>query len=92
MQIIEELEPDRRGVYCGAIAYIGFDGNMDSNIAIRTAVYREAKQGDGEMSFYAGGGIVSDSLLDQEYAEIQDKASSLLKTMRHFFSDQHATP
>jgi isochorismate synthase EntC len=44
------------------------------------------------MSFYAGGGIVSDSLLEQEYAEIQDKASSLLKTMRHFFSDQHATP
>jgi para-aminobenzoate synthetase component 1 len=92
MQIIEELEPDRRGVYCGAIAYIGFDGNMDSNIAIRTAVYREAEQGDGEMSFYAGGGIVSDSLLEQEYAEIQDKASSLLKTMQHFFSDQHATP
>ena len=92
MQIIEELEPDRRGVYCGAIAYIGFDGNMDSNIAIRTAVYREAEQGDGEMSFYAGGGIVSDSLLDEEYAEIQDKASSLLKTMRHFFSDKPATP
>ena len=90
MQIIEELEPDRRGVYCGAIAYIGFDGNMDSNIAIRTAVYREGDQGEGEMSFYAGGGIVSDSLLDEEYAEIQDKASSLLKTMRHFFSDKHA--
>ncbi|MEY3244820.1 MAG: hypothetical protein RJB20_1060 [Pseudomonadota bacterium] len=92
MQIIEELEPDRRGVYCGAIAYIGFDGNMDSNIAIRTAVYREADQGDGEMSFYAGGGIVSDSLLDEEYAEIQDKASSLLKTMQHFFSDKDVKP
>ncbi len=92
MQIIEELEPDRRGVYCGAIAYIGFDGNMDSNIAIRTALYREAEQGDGEMSFCAGGGIVSDSLLDEEYAEIQDKASSLLKTMQHFFSEKHATP
>ncbi|MEY4928292.1 MAG: hypothetical protein RL279_31 [Pseudomonadota bacterium] len=92
MQIIEELESDRRGVYCGAIAYIGFDGNMDSNIAIRTAVYREADQGDGEMSFYAGGGIVSDSLLDEEYAEIQDKASSLLKTMQHFFSDKDVKP
>ncbi len=92
MQIIEELEPDRRGVYCGAIAYIGFDGNMDSNIAIRTALYREAEQGDGEMSFCAGGGIVSDSLLDEEYAEIQDKASSLLKTMQHFFSDKDVKP
>ncbi|MEY3862385.1 MAG: hypothetical protein RIR60_751 [Pseudomonadota bacterium] len=92
MQIIEELEADRRGVYCGALAYIGFDGNMDSNIAIRTAVYRETNHADGEMSFYAGGGIVSDSLLDEEYAEIQDKASSLLKTMQHFFKDKHATP
>lgn len=92
MEIIEELEPHRRGVYCGAIGYIGFDGNMDSNIAIRTAIYHETGQGEGEMSFYAGGGIVSDSLLEQEYAEIQDKASSLLKTMQHFFSDEHATP
>lgn len=92
MEIIEELEPHRRGVYCGAIGYIGFDGNMDSNIAIRTAIYHETGQGEGEMCFYAGGGIVSDSLLEQEYAEIQDKASSLLKTMQHFFSDEHATP
>jgi para-aminobenzoate synthetase component 1 len=92
MQIIEELEPHRRGVYCGAIGYIGFDGNMDSNIAIRTAIYREDEQGGGEMSFYAGGGIVSDSSLEQEYAEIQDKAASLLKTMQHFFSDTQAIP
>ncbi|MEY4928833.1 MAG: chorismate binding enzyme, partial [Pseudomonadota bacterium] len=47
---------------------------------------------DGEMSFCAGGGIVSDSLLDEEYAEIQDKASSLLKTMQHFFSDKDVKP
>ncbi|HSI38731.1 MAG TPA: aminodeoxychorismate synthase component I [Methylotenera sp.] len=79
MQIIEELEPHRRGVYCGAIGYIGFDGNMDTNIAIRTAVYSE-----GEVSFYAGGGIVADSELEKEYAETLDKASSMLKTMQSF--------
>lgn len=79
MQIIDELETHRRGVYCGAIGYIGFDGNMDTNIAIRTAVYFE-----GEVSFYAGGGIVADSTLEKEYAETLDKASSMLKTMQYF--------
>jgi len=57
---------------------------MDSSIAIRTAIYREHSHAEGEISFYAGGGIVSDSELAQEYAEIQDKASGLLKTMQHF--------
>ena len=56
MQIIEELEPHRRGVYCGAIGYIGFDGDMDLNIAIRTLVMSR-----GEIRFWAGGGIVADS-------------------------------
>ena len=56
MQIIEELEPQRRGVYCGAIGYIGFDGSMDTNIAIRTLV----QQGD-RVYTWAGGGIVADS-------------------------------
>jgi para-aminobenzoate synthetase component 1 len=84
MQIIEELEPHRRGVYCGAIGYIGFDGNMDTNIAIRTAVYLTKENGDGEISFYAGGGIVADSILEKEYAETLDKASSMLKTMQFF--------
>jgi para-aminobenzoate synthetase component I len=79
MQIIEELEGHRRGVYCGAIGYIGFDGNMDTNIAIRTAVCT-----DDEISFYAGGGIVADSELEKEYAETLDKASSMLKTMQYF--------
>ena len=59
MQIIEELEPQRRGVYCGAIGYIGCDGNMDLNIAIRTLVYS-----GGVIRFSAGGGIVSDSRLE----------------------------
>lgn len=85
MQIIEELEPHRRGVYCGAIGYIGFDGNMDTNIAIRTAVYATNEDiKTGEISFYAGGGIVADSTLEKEYAETLDKASSMLKTMKYF--------
>lgn len=84
MQIIEELEPHRRGVYCGAIGYIGFDGNMDTNIAIRTMVYSARNNEEGEVSFYAGGGIVADSQLEKEYAETLDKASSMLKTMRYF--------
>lgn len=92
MQIIDELEPHRRGVYCGAVAYVGFDGNMDSSIAIRTAICHEHGHDKGEISFYAGGGIVSDSELAQEYAEIQDKASSLLETMQYFFSKDRSAP
>ena len=83
MEIIEELEPNRRGIYCGAIGYIGFDGNMDTNIAIRTALYREGHY-EGEISFYAGGGIVADSILEKEYTETLDKASSMLKMMQYF--------
>lgn len=79
MQIIEELEPHRRGLYCGAIGYIGFDGNMDTNIAIRTGVY----SGE-EFRFWAGGGIVADSELEKEYRETWDKASSMLQLMQHF--------
>lgn len=84
MEIIEELEPHRRGVYCGAIGYIGFDGNMDTNIAIRTAVYIRRGADTGEISFYAGGGIVADSDLEKEYNETLDKASGMLKVMQHF--------
>jgi para-aminobenzoate synthetase component 1 len=85
MQIIESLEPHRRGIYCGAIGYIGFDGNMDTNIAIRTAVYiRGENHADGEISFYAGGGVVADSDLEKEYMETWDKASSMLKLVGIF--------
>ena len=79
MEIIEELEPHRRGVYCGAIGYIGFDGNMDTNIAIRTAIYSH-----GTIRFWAGGGIVADSEADKEYRETWDKASTMLKLIEHF--------
>ncbi len=77
MQIIEELEPDRRGVYCGAIGYIGCDGNMDLNIAIRTLVYA-----GGTIRFWAGGGIVADSRLEDEYQETFDKAAAMLKLLQ----------
>ena len=79
MQIIEELEPDRRGLYCGAIGYVSFDGNMDTNIAIRTAVIVK-----NDLSFYAGGGIVADSSESKEYAETLDKASSFITIIKLF--------
>ena len=77
MEIIEELEPNRRGVYCGAIGYIGFDGNMDSNIAIRTLVHS-----NNTVRFWAGGGIVNDSVLEEEYQESFDKASAILDLLQ----------
>jgi para-aminobenzoate synthetase component I len=79
MQIIEQLEPCHRGIYCGAIGYVGFDGNMDSNIVIRTLVY----SGD-EIMCWAGGGIVADSDAGAEYQETLDKAAGMLKLLRQY--------
>jgi para-aminobenzoate synthetase component 1 len=79
MQIIEELEPKRRGVYCGAIGYIGFDGAMDTNIVIRTLIYNNST-----IKFWAGGGIVYDSTVEQEYEEIMNKAEAILQLLRNF--------
>ncbi len=76
MEIIEELEPERRGAYCGSMAYIGFDGNMDSNILIRTLVYNRHK-----LRLWAGGGIVADSNMEDEYQEVHDKAAALLSLL-----------
>jgi para-aminobenzoate synthetase component 1 len=84
MEIIEELEPHRRGVYCGAIGYVGYDGNMDLNIAIRTMVVSR-----GEVRFWAGGGIVADSRMEDEYQETFDKAAAMLKLL-HQASVAHA--
>ena len=83
MQIIEELEPHRRGVYCGAIGYIGFDGDMDVSIAIRTMVFSR-----GEIRFSAGGGIIADSRLDDEYQETFDKTSAMLKLLQQLSTAQ----
>ncbi len=77
MEIIEELEPHQRGVYCGAIGYIGFNGNMDTNIAIRTLVHSEQT-----IRFWAGGGIVNDSECGDEYQECFDKAAALLAVLQ----------
>jgi para-aminobenzoate synthetase component I len=83
MQIIEELEPQRRGVYCGAIGYIGCDGSMDLNIAIRTLVFT-----GGAIRFWAGGGIVADSRLEDEYQETFDKAAAMLKLLQQTAASQ----
>jgi para-aminobenzoate synthetase component 1 len=79
MEVIEELEPNRRGVYCGAIGYIGFNGNMDTNIAIRTLVHSA-----GTIRFWAGGGIVNDSVVEEEYQESFDKAAAMLDLLQQF--------
>jgi para-aminobenzoate synthetase component 1 len=79
MEIIEELEPHRRGIYCGSIGYIGFDGNMDTNIAIRTLVHNQ-----GHIRFWVGGGIVNDSVESEEYQECFDKAAALLQLLAYF--------
>ncbi|MDO9459436.1 MAG: aminodeoxychorismate synthase component I [Alphaproteobacteria bacterium] len=72
MQVIAEIEPHIRGPYCGGLGYIGFDGSMDMNIAIRT-IAMNARQA----VFHAGGGIVVDSVPSAEYAESLDKARAL---------------
>ena len=76
MKIIEELEPQRRSVYCGSIGYVGFDGNMDTNIAIRTLVQQGSR-----VYTWAGGGVVADSKVDAEYQESLDKAAAMLAVM-----------
>ena len=77
MQIIEELEPERRGVYGGAVGYIGFDGNMDVAIAIRTIVPRGS-----EMWLQAGTGIVEASDPEKEYEETVNKARAGLVAVK----------
>ena len=74
MEIIEELEPHRRGLYCGSIGYIGFNRKMDTNIAIRTII-----QKNDQAYFYAGGGLVWDSQVNEEYQETFDKAAAIFK-------------
>jgi para-aminobenzoate synthetase component 1 len=76
MEIIAELEPSRRGVYCGAIGYRSVTGTLDTNIAIRTTIAR-----DGHLYFNAGGGIVADSDPEQEYLETLDKARGIIDAM-----------
>jgi aminodeoxychorismate synthase component I len=76
MEIIEELEPVRRGVYTGAIGWLGWDGALDLSIAIRTFVVT-----GGEAYFHAGGGIVADSDPAAEYEETLAKALGLVRAL-----------
>jgi len=76
MEIIEQLEPQRRSVYCGAIGYINSCGDMDTNIAIRTLICSE-----GQIYCQAGGGIVADSDVDSEYQETLDKVNKILPVL-----------
>ena len=82
MQIIEELEPHRRSVYCGSIGYISFNGRMDSNICIRTLVADRSSQ---QIHCWAGGGIVADSNAEAEYQETFDKVQNLLSSLEQHF-------
>lgn len=74
MQIIDELEPYRREVYCGSVVRLGFDGGLDSSITIRTVLKRQ-----DQLYYWAGGGIVADSDCDAEYQESLDKAAAFLR-------------
>jgi anthranilate synthase component I len=73
MEIIEELEPEKRGVYAGAAGYLGFNGNIDLAIAIRTGVVK-----DGTLYVQAAAGIVADSIPENEWLETRNKARALL--------------
>lgn len=74
MEIIEELEPDRRGPYAGAIGYFGANGSMDTCIGLRTALIK-----DGVMYVQAGAGVVADSDPEAEYQECRNKARALIR-------------
>ncbi len=76
MQIIEELEPEKRGAYAGAVGYVSFDGNLDTAIAIRTAVVV-----DDTIYVQAGAGIVADSVPEKEYEETVNKAKAVMKAV-----------
>ncbi|MEO0447813.1 MAG: anthranilate synthase component I [Verrucomicrobiota bacterium] len=87
MQIIRELEGGKRGAYSGAVGYFGFDGGLDSCIALRTAVLK-----DGKVYVQAGAGIVADSDPDSEYEETVNKAKGALRAAEHasWLSEQDA--
>ncbi len=76
MQIISRYEPSQRGIYAGALGYVGYDGNMDTCILLRTALLK-----DGKIHIQAGAGVVADSVPASEYQETVNKASALLKAV-----------
>ena len=76
MEIIDELEPTRRGIYGGAVMYLDYSGNLDSCIAIRTMLVKGKKA-----YVQSGGGIVADSVPEAEYQESLNKARALLRAV-----------
>ncbi|WP_422917593.1 anthranilate synthase component I family protein [Salinicola tamaricis] len=76
LEVIDELEPVKRGIYSGAVGYLSWHGNMDMAIAIRTAVLK-----DGELHVQAGGGIVADSDPDDEWQETLNKRRALFRAV-----------
>ena len=78
MEIIEKLEPTKRGIYGGAVGYLTFDGDMDVCIAIRTIVKKE-----DAVYLQAGAGIVADSIPEHEYLETMNKANGLLRAVEY---------
>ncbi len=76
MEIIEELEPTRRGLYCGSIACVGMDGSLQTSIAIRTIVVK-----DGKARYSSGGGLVVDSQVEDEYQELLDKSKMMTSAL-----------
>ncbi len=76
MEIIDELEPVKRGIYSGAVGYIGWQGNMDTAIAIRTAVIK-----DNELTIQAGAGIVADSVPRLEWKETMNKGRAIFRAV-----------
>jgi len=82
MQIIDELEPVRRGPYAGTIGYVDFAGNMDTCIALRTLVITPGEQGTWRVDAQVGAGVVADSEPAREYQETLNKAQSMLSALR----------
>jgi anthranilate synthase component I len=87
MEIIDELEPTRRGLYAGAILYLDFSGNLDSCIALRTLVAK-----NGHAYIQAGAGIVADSVPEREYEESVNKARAVLRALEIAHYRDHSEP
>jgi anthranilate synthase component I len=85
MEIIDEVEPHRRGPYAGAVGYIDYSGNMDTCIALRTLVFTDKK-----IYIQAGAGIVADSQPESEYQETLNKSRAMLRAIEATVARQQA--
>ncbi|MFK5893459.1 MAG: anthranilate synthase component I [Pseudomonadota bacterium] len=84
MEIIDELEPVKRGIYGGAVGYLAWNGDMDTAIAIRTAVIK-----DGQLHIQAGAGIVADSIPEKEWEETMNKARAIFRAVKYAEAGLH---